>query len=191
MKIAYWDTEQRAQPPPALGEIKGTPTIKAFVPNRKSSNNKKEVLEYNQERKVRDLLRFATTTMPSYVESLADAAALAKFDAKAAEWGLPRILVFSKSSGTSSLLKALSSEYRRRVLIGELKLTAKTAKIAEQYAVTEAPVLVGLRAAGGEPLRFEKKEATYGRLSTFFGKVALNKPVLKKPEAPRTDKEEV
>ena len=58
------------------------------------------------------------------------ASALAAFDAKAAEWGLPRILVFSKSSGTSSLLKALSGEYRRRVLIGEIMMTTKTAAIA-------------------------------------------------------------
>ena len=183
MKIAYWDTEQGANPPPALGEIKGTPTIKAFVPKRSSTTNKKEVVEYQQERKVRDLLRFATSTMPSYVEALADAAAVAAFDAKAAEWGLPRILVFSKSSGTSSLLKALSGEYRRRVLIGEIKMTTKTAAIVEKYEVKEAPTLIGLRAAGGEPLRFEKKEPTYFRLDTFFGKVALKKPVLKKPAA--------
>ena len=62
-------------------------------------------------------------------------------------------------------------------------MTTKTAAIVEKYEVKEAPTLIGLRAAGGEPLRFEKKEPPYFRLDTFIGKVALKKPVLKKPAA--------
>ena len=93
------------------------------MPKRSSTTNKKEVVEYQQERKVRDLLRFATSTMPSYVEALADAAALAAFDAKAAS-GACAGFVFSKSSGTSSLLKALSGG-GDGALIGEIKMTTK------------------------------------------------------------------
>ena len=37
--------------------------------------------------------------------------------------------------------------------------------------------------AEGEPVRFDKKEPSYNRLDTFFGKLALKKPVLKKPQA--------
>ena len=102
--MAYVDTEA-GPTPQAVGQIQGTPTIKAFVPRRASSQNSKEVVEYTQAREVGDLLRFAVGRMPNYVEALGDAAALAAFDAKSAAWGLPRVLVFSdKAGGTSSKL---------------------------------------------------------------------------------------
>ena len=101
--------------------------------------------------------------------------------AKAAEWGLPVALVFSKSSGTSSTLKALSTEYRRRLIIAEHKASA-TSEISKKFGVTQFPAILGLRAEG-EPVRFDKKEPSYNRLDTFFGKLALKKPVLKKPQA--------
>jgi hypothetical protein len=42
-KIAYWDTEQGANPPRLIGQIKGTPTIKLFYPKtKKNKNNKKK-----------------------------------------------------------------------------------------------------------------------------------------------------
>jgi len=181
VKVAYWDTEQRAQTPSLLGEIRGTPTIKAFVPDRKSARNAKRTLDYNQERKTKDLMRFAVSHMPNYVERLDGDDALAAFEAKAAEWGLPRVLVFSKASSTSSTLKALSVEYRRRVLIGEVKAGGKAGgKAAARYGVKSFPSVLALPKDGGEPLRFQK-EATYNRLDAFIGKVALRKAVLKKP----------
>jgi len=112
VKVAYWDTEQRAQPPGLLGEIKGTPTIKAFVPDRK--NNRKRPLDYNLAREVKDLERFAVSNMPNFVELVEGSRALSNFMAKADEWGLPKVLVFSKSKTISSTLKALSAEFRRR-----------------------------------------------------------------------------
>jgi len=176
------DTE--GGPTPAeIGQIRGTPTIKAFVPQRASAKNAKTMLDYDQAREVPDLVRFATSRMPSFVEPVKGPAELAALRTKAAEWGLPLVLVFSNKAGqTSSLLKALSAEYRRRVLIGELK-KASSAAAAEEYAVKTFPTLIGLRVGGeGAPLRFEGKEPTAGRLDTFIGKVALRKPVLKKPE---------
>lgn len=211
--MAYWDTEQRGQPPPALGEIKGTPTIRAFAPSRSSAKNAKRALEYNAPRELKDLLRFATSNMPSFVERLADAEALAAFEAKAgarrraltsqrgaaaatrlrpprdraerpapaAEWGLPTVLVFSKSAGTSSSLKALSAEYRRRLLIGEVKASKATAAAVERFGVESFPAMVAPRPSG-EPLRFAK-EPTYHRMDAFLRKVALRKPVVRRPAA--------
>ena len=66
--MAYWDTEANGATPPLLGQIKGTPTIKAFVPSRKSVKNAKNVEEYQQAREVKDLVRFATSRMPNFVE---------------------------------------------------------------------------------------------------------------------------
>jgi len=183
VKIGYVDTEG-GPTPRAVGQIQGTPTIKAFVPKRASARNEKVVEEYSQGREVKDLLRFATSKMPNYVESVGDTERAA-FDAKAVEWGLPRILVFSDKAGaTSSSLKALSAEFRRRVLIAELK-KSRAPRTVSEFAVGKFPTLLCLR-EGEAPLRFEK-EPTYGRLSTFVGKCALRKPVLKKPAAARPE----
>lgn len=185
VKIAYVDTE--AGPTPhQVGQISGTPTIKAFVPKRSSAKNEKSVIDYDQAREVGDLLRFATGRMPNHVESIGDDAALAAFHAKANEWGLPRVLVFSNKAGaTSSTLKSLSAEFRRRVLIGELKSNKHTKAVAA-FGVTSYPTLLCLPDGQDTPthrLSFEKKEATYHRLNTLIGKCALKKPVLKKPAA--------
>ncbi len=49
VKVAYADTE--AGPTPrGVGEVKGTPTIKAYLPKRSSARNEKEVIEYDQVR---------------------------------------------------------------------------------------------------------------------------------------------
>ena len=187
--MAYVDTEA-GPTPPQIGQIQGTPTIKAFVPKRASAKNEKSVVDYDQAREVTDLVRFATGRMPNYVEAINGAAALSAFAAKAREWGLPRVIVFSNKVGqTSSTLKALSAEYRRRVLIGELR-SQKLPDAVSTFGVTTFPTLLCFGPGGPdggssdeELHRFENKEATHRRLDTFVGKCALRKPVLKKPSA--------
>lgn len=90
------------------------------------------------------------------------------------------VLLFSNTAGTSSLLKALSAEYRRRLLIGELK-KGKVATAEATYAIGSFPTLVGIR-QGKEPLRFEKKVSHFA-LDLYLGKLTLKQPVLKKPAA--------
>ena len=82
VKVAYVDTEG-GPTPSAVGQIQGTPTIKAFVPKRASARNAKDVVDYDQAREVSDLMRFATGRMPNYVESLSTPAALSAFVSKA------------------------------------------------------------------------------------------------------------
>lgn len=111
------------------------------MPKRASAKNEKTVVDYDQAREVTDLMRFATGRMPNYVETIeAGDAARRAFHAKARKWGLPRVLVFSDKAvrahvhacvrrgnaelsvpcpanaqgQTSTTLKALSAEYRRR-----------------------------------------------------------------------------
>ena len=59
--------------PPLLGQIKGTPTIRAFVPRRGSSRNAKQALDYEQAREVKDLMRLVSngvlTVFPSSFQS--------------------------------------------------------------------------------------------------------------------------
>ena len=96
-----------------------------------------DTFDYDQAREVKDLVRFATSRMPNFVEKVASTKELAAVQAKAAEWGLPVALVFSKSSGTSSTLKALSTEYRRRLIIAEHKASA-TSEVAKKFGVTQS-----------------------------------------------------
>ena len=163
------------------------------MPKRSSSRNEKEVLTYEQAREVPELVRFATGRMPNYVESVAGATEFVQLRAKANEWGLPLVLVFSDKAGgqSSSTLRALSAEFRRRVLIGELRATRHAAAVAA-YKVTSFPTLVCLAARGPgdaadmadeERSRFAGKQPTFRRLLTFIEKCALRKPVLRKPSS--------
>lgn len=164
------------------------------MPKRASARNEKQVLDYNQGRELGDLMRYATSTMPNYVERIGSEADHGKLRAKAAEWGLPLILVFSdKAAGKepSTTLKALSSEFRRRVLIAEVRKHERTAGLANGLEVSSYPTLLCLGAKGSaqgsatdsrKPLRFEGKQPTHGRLNTFIGKCALGKPVASKPK---------
>lgn len=171
-----------------MGQIKGTPTIKAFVPSRKSARNQKEVVDYDQAREVKDLVRFATSRMPNFVERVANGKELAAVQAKREEWGLPMVIIFSKSSGTSSTLKALSTEYRRRLLVVEHKAAKGSSEVASKYGVTTFPTVLGFGPPGQDdtPTRLEK-EPTYNRLDSFCRKVALKKPVSKRPQQPAAD----
>lgn len=126
-KIAYWDTEQGANPPRLIGQIKGTPTIKLFYPKaKKNKNNKKKIaLDYGQAREMAPMKAYVESKIPNFVEKIVDTKQHEKYSDKATRNGLPQVLVFSKSSGTTPLLKYASTEYRRRLLIGEVKQTKK------------------------------------------------------------------
>lgn len=120
VKVAYWDTEQGARPPRLIGQVRGTPTIKMFKPKGRGKPTKKIALDYQYERKEPDMRKFALGHMPNFVEPLRDAKSIAKFEAKAGDYGLPLVMVFSKGSKEkfTALVKYASSEYRARLLIG-------------------------------------------------------------------------
>mmetsp|Transcript_44009 Transcript_44009/g.102929 ORF Transcript_44009/g.102929 Transcript_44009/m.102929 type:complete len:132 (-) Transcript_44009:443-838(-) len=128
--------------------------------------------------------KFALGLMPDYVERVDGESTLGALLAKGREWGLPIVLLFSDTAGTSSMIKALSAEYRRRALIGEVK-AKKYAAAAKEYEVTAFPTLIALR-EGREPLRFAKKPSHFN-LDLFLSKVALSRPVKSKPEKPKEE----
>ena len=125
MKIAYWDTEQQGRRPPLLGEIKGTPTIRLYVPKKKQgdSNAKKVVLDYNYERKAVAMKKFVDENMPDFIEKVSGDSGLEKFQEKAKRNGLPQVLLFTSKAKTLPLTKYLSTEFRRRLLLGEIHPT--------------------------------------------------------------------
>ena len=160
------------------------------MPSRKSARNEKTAVDHEQAREVKDLVRFATSRMPNFVERVGTLKELEAVQAKAAEWGLPIALVLSSSGGTASTLKALSTEYRRRLIVAEHK-AKQGSEVAALLGVASFPAVLGFKAAGGDgaPVRLEK-EPTFHRLDAFFRKLALPKPVLKKP-ATHAAKEEL
>lgn len=188
VKVAYWDTEQGARTPSLLGQIRGTPTIKLFVPKRKKNKNnrKKNVLDYNFERDLKSMKRFVEGNMPSFVEKV-QKKTLDSFKEKAKKYGLPIALVFSKSSAPKPLLKFASTEYRRRLLVGQVNVKKDGAsELMETFGVKTAPKIVILPAEDGEPVKFEKK-ISHHKLLNFFGEHALKDPV----HAPKKEKSEM
>lgn len=54
--------------------------------------------------------------------------------AKADKYGLPRVLVFC-DGGTKPVLKAMSTEYRRRLLVAEIRKNRKNRVLIQRYKV--------------------------------------------------------
>lgn len=186
VKIAYWDTEQQGGRPRLLGEIKGTPTIRLYNPKKKQkpgSNVQKVVNDYNYERKAVDMKKFLDAQMPDFVEKIKEPKDLAKFEEKANRNQLPRVLLFSSKPNTLPLTKYLSTEFRRRILLGEVKPNKNNAAIQEKYGVTEFPALIVIpvTAEGEEeaiPIRYDGDGFTRNKLHGFLSKHALKDPVL-------------
>jgi len=184
VKIAYWDTEQGANTPPLFGQIKGTPTIKFIKPSKKNAPGvykKKDVQDYNGARESGPMKEFAESNMPSAVEKVEGEAGLATFVAKAEKYGLPRALAFSDKP-LSSALKAVSTEYRRRILIGEVRTTKSNQALLEKYGVTtkDLPKIVAFDSEGN-PVTLDKKP-THNAIDLFIGKYALKKAVVAQEE---------
>jgi protein disulfide-isomerase A6 len=190
VKIAYWDTEQQGRRPALLGEIKGTPTIRLYVPKKKQGDgNKKLVIDYNYERKAKDMKAFVDENMPSFIERVSDISILEKFQEKAAKHGLPQVLLFSSKAKTLPISKYLSTEFRRRLLLAEIHPTKPNKDVMDKYGITELPALIVIPPGGGEPIRYQGDGFTKNKLQLFLSKHALKEKVLPAKKKPEEEKE--
>jgi len=190
VKIAYYDTQQSGGAPPLLGEIKGTPTIRLFKPKRNQgdSNKQKIVMDYNMERKAKDMKQFLDYNMPNYIEQVSGS--LDKFEEKADRNGLPKAILFTSKAKTASMTKYLSTEFRRRLLIAEVYPTKPNKALMDKYGVTDLPALIVIPPANEEgiqqePIRYEggPDGFTKNKLQNFLSKHALKTKVpIKKKE---------
>lgn len=191
VKVAYWDT-QGDNPPRIVGQISGTPTIKFIYPNKKNkrtTNKRKIVSAYNGAREFEAMEAYAKSTMPNYVTRINGEKELRKFVDKADGFGLPKVLLFTKESSTMPAAKALSTEFRRRALVGEVRASKPNKGLLETYGLEAwladkaAPrtVLVVLQGEGadggvakmtknGEPAKW-----SFGKATAYLSKVALKK----------------
>lgn len=177
--MAYWDSEQPERPPRLLGEIKGTPTIRLFKPKPKqgNSNSKKVVMDYNQERKAKDMKRFVEYAMPNFTERVKGEEGLKAFEEKAIRNGLPRALLFTAKSDVKPMTKYLSAEFRRRLLLGQVESAEANQAVIDKYDIVDFPALVVVPPPGedgGKPeiVRYEGK-FTRAKLESFLSKHAL------------------
>lgn len=195
MNIAYWDTEQGAQTPAILGQIKGTPTIKFIKPhpkkNKKGQHKKKIVLDYNGERKAKDMKEYAEMQMPSALELINGEDKLKKFEEKAGKYGLPRAIAFTKATSGLATLKALSIEYRRKILIGVVKGTKNNQSIMKKYNVKDLPAFLVWKVDDTEPQIFPPaKKPSHNALSMYLSKFALKKEVYGQKKAEESESEQ-
>ena len=189
--IAYWDTQGGSRPPRLLGEYQGTPTIRLFTPKRKpkkaGSVSEKNVVDYQHgERNAADLRKFLEYQLPNYVERVRSGPEdYDRFLAKAERFGLPLVVVFTTKPKTSTTLKWLSAEYRRRVLMVEVFPGDDKNRGLEADRFGAAPVEDDTAAAlyvvppgGGEPVRYEGDSFSRRKLNEFLKQHALSKPAL-------------
>ena len=204
MKIAYWDTEQNGRRPPLLGEIKGTPTIRFYKPKKHQGNSHREkvVLDYQNERKAVDMKKFVEYQMPDYSDKIKKGLKdLETFHEKGKRNNnIPRAILFTSKSNTSPVTKYLSTQFRRRLLVGEVKVVeskkddgkiSPNQEILDHYGITKLPALVVVVTTDAESS--EDKVTIYDgdsfsrqKLERFLNDYAWKEPYFPPPSKEKT-----
>ncbi len=103
-------------------QVDGVPTIKTFVPRQHSggkSGDKKPLIDtYNGERKAKAIVDAARSIMPSFMLSQKQMRDLGALDPG------PLAIFFTEKTSTPALTKALSSKFRDRLRIGQMRTGA-------------------------------------------------------------------
>lgn len=141
------------------------------------------------ERKKKDMKRFVEANIPNFLEKVHDLKGLQKFQAKAEKYGLPQALVFSKKGTTSPLLKYASTEYRRRLLIGEVKMTKKNKGVMDKFDVDGGKTAIVV-VKGEEVVPYQKSGFSFHKVINFLGKHALKEAVSGKRKTKMSETEE-
>lgn len=148
-------------------------------------------MDYNQERKAPDMKRFVDYSMPNFIEHVNGDKDLVTFEDKAIRNELPQVLLFTSKSGTSSLTKYLSTEYRRRILLAQIEPTKNNKSIIDKYGITDFPAMLVIppKPTGNdgdenktdiEIIRYEGESFTRIKLDMFLSTHALKKAVVAK-----------
>ena len=99
-------------------QVEGVPTIKTFVPMTRAEGKKPLIDTYNGERKAKAVIDHARSIMPSFVLS-----SKAMKNLGALEPG-PLALFFSDKTSASGMTKALSSKFRNRLRVAQMRTGA-------------------------------------------------------------------
>ena len=187
VKIAYWDTEQQGRRPPLLGEIKGTPTIRFYKPKKHQGNSHREkvVLDYQNERKATDMKKFLEYSMPDYSDKIKKGMAdVSTFNDKAKRNNnIPQAIIFTSKANTMPLTKYLSTQFRRKLLLGEVKVTSDKSpnqEILDKFGITELPALVVIKSnadgSDDEVIKYDGESYSRNKLERFLSEHAWKEP---------------
>ena len=148
VKFGAANTDVNKKSSQAAG-VQGFPSVKVYVPGTGKKNPYtgkffKPPVDYGGPRTARGVVDFATGALPSYVLPVTDKS-FGKF--KSENSTLPKAVLFTKKTETTSLLKSLSVRLNGRMLIGEARDVAT--KAAADFGVTEYPTLLVLPAGSG------------------------------------------
>jgi hypothetical protein len=83
------------------------------------------------------MLGYAIGNQPNYATSINSETDLKKFMAQADKYALPKVLVVSKESSTSPVTKYVSTEFRRRALVGTVRASKPNKAIIEKYGLND------------------------------------------------------
>lgn len=187
--IAYWDTQGGSRPPRLLGDFQGTPTIRLFTPKRKSRKpgavSEKNILDYQHgERTAADMRKFLEYQLPNYSERVKFGKEdYDRLSNKAKRFGLPMAVVFTTKAKTSSTIKWLSAEYRRKLFFVEIPPSDKNEGLeAEIFGATggndAASATLYVVSPDGGVVQYEGDSFARRKLQDFLKPHALTKPAL-------------
>lgn len=149
------------------------------------------------ERTAKDMRTFLENEMPNYSERVTFGQKdLDKALEKADKYGLPVALLFTSKAKTSPLVKFLSTEFRRRLLLVEIPPITKNQPLLQQYGMENKdnilPALLvvppkddhTIEGGGGDEVtqRYDGDKFTRRKLQDFLSKHALKEPVYKAKE---------
>lgn len=139
---------------------------------------------------------FLENEMPNYSERITFGQKdLDKASQKADKYGLPVALLFTSKPKTSPLVKFLSTEFRRRLLLVEIPPTTNNQPLLQKYGMEHKDTLPALLVippnnGGDEATQQQQKQHRYyegdkftrRKLQDFLSKHALKEPVYKARE---------
>mmetsp|Transcript_26161 Transcript_26161/g.75532 ORF Transcript_26161/g.75532 Transcript_26161/m.75532 type:complete len:177 (+) Transcript_26161:343-873(+) len=160
-------------------------------------------MDYNYERKAKDMKQFVDANIPSFIEKVNGMKDLQTFEEKAGRNGLPQVLLFTAKPNTSPLTKYLSTEFRRRILLAEVKPTKPNKDVIDKYGIKDFPAIIvipppaaedsslgGSSEGNAEVIRYEGEGFTRNKLQGFLGKHALKNPVIPPKKKKETEGED-
>ncbi|TPX72108.1 hypothetical protein SpCBS45565_g00488 [Spizellomyces sp. 'palustris'] len=150
--------------------VKGFPTIKIFPGGVKGLPQ-----DYQGPRTAKGLVDAAIAKIPNNVLQIGGSGKRGiEYDAFLAQQAgeLDKVILVSQKPSTPPLYKALSTEYKNRLILGEVKSSAKD--ILEKLNVTNIPSVILIPKDSGQPILYEGPLKHAG-LVKFLDKYALAK----------------
>eukprot|EP00003_Mantamonas_plastica_P008804 TRINITY_DN1783_c0_g1_i3.p1 TRINITY_DN1783_c0_g1~~TRINITY_DN1783_c0_g1_i3.p1 ORF type:complete len:749 (+),score=264.27 TRINITY_DN1783_c0_g1_i3:113-2359(+) len=150
VKIAAIDADKHRSIAGQFG-IQGFPTIKMFgADKRKTASGTfyKSPTDYNGGRDARSIVSYATSQLPNWVHQINSLEKLDKFMTSKPK-DLARVLLFTDKARTPTLLKAMTTEFRGRLVFGEVRKSDKGASdVVEKFKIGKFPTVLVVKPQG-------------------------------------------